>query len=275
MFYALAKGKIPTNGFEIEHVIQDIETLNRWALGVGAGFPARGGAGKPAPTLEATALSCHAFGLLTDRYDLLPYGASVGDGYGPVVVAKRQMEIRGSRVAVPGRYTTAFLVLQLYEPDFQPIFTPFDKIPERVKKGEVDFGLLIHEGQLTYQESGLQKVVDLGEWWADKFQFPLPLGINAIRRDLAHEIKVGFTQIFKKSIDYAMGHRVEAMRYALEFGRGIDTAKGDRFVGMYVNHYSLDLGEKGMRALEFLYELGWKKSLLPARVELTPFTAGG
>lgn len=269
MFYALAKGKIPTDGLGIEHVVEDIENLNERA------FRAE---------LEVTALSCHAFGYLTDHYQLLPYGASVGEGYGPIVIASAtpgmlprndvRNGIRGARIAVPGRYTTAFLILQLYEPDFQPVFTPFDKIQEVVEKGEVDFGLFIHEGQLTYQGLGLQKVVDLGEWWKEEYGLPLPLGVNAIRRDLDEEVKARFAQIFKDSIVYAMSHREEAMRYALEFGRGIDTAKGDRFVGMYVNPYSLDLGEKGRQALKLLYELGWKKNLLSAHVKLASLTTG-
>ena len=260
MFYALAKGKIPLNGFSVEHVIEDIETLNRRA------FQAE---------LEVTALSCHAFALVWDRYQLIPYGASVGEGYGPVVVRKSHVIaseeplndvrglLRGKCVALPGRYTTAFLALQIYESGFTPVFVPFDQIFQALEKGEADFGLLIHEGQLTYKEFGFEKIVDLGEWWAEEYRLPLPLGINAIRRDLSEEEKTGFTNLFKQSLDYAMSHREEALRYALEFGRGIDTRRGDRFVGMYVNDYSLDLGEKGRRALELLFELGWKKGLLP------------
>ena len=281
MFYALAKAKIPLNGFSIEHVIEDIETLNRRA------FQAE---------LEVTALSCHAFALVSDRYQLIPYGASVGEGYGPVLVErniskctgfsspppnckpgtfgnvpKYSQLLRGKRVALPGRYTTAFLVLQIYESGFTPVFVPFDQIFRALEKGEADFGLLIHEGQLTYKEFGFEKVVDLGEWWAEEYRLPLPLGINAIRRDLSEEEKTGFTNLFKQSLDYAMSHREEALRYALEFGRGIDTRRGDRFVEMYVNDYSLDLGEKGRRALELLFELGWKKGLLPRRIRTEHF----
>ena len=263
MFYALTKGKIPTPDFQIEHVIEDIETLNQRALaGGGAGF-------KPASMLEVSALSCHAFALVSDRYQLLPYGASVGEGYGPMVVARRGgvSTLRGARIAVPGRYTTAFLILQLYEKDFEPVFTPFDQIFSVVEKGAADLGLLIHEGQLTYQEEGFEKALDLGEWWAETYHLPLPLGINAIRRDLSAREKIDFTQLFKQSLDYAMAHREEAMRYALEFGRGIDPRRGDQFVGMYVNDYSLALGEKGRQALKLLYELGWQKGLLPFKVQ--------
>jgi len=255
MFYALAKGKIPSDGFQVEHVIEDIETLNQRA------FRAE---------LEVTALSCHAFGFLSDRYRLLPYGSSVGEGYGPILVRKKNgtPSVRGSRIAVPGRYTTAFLVLQLYEADFQPVFIPFDQIFSALQNDKADFGLLIHEGQLTYQELGFEKIVDLGEWWKEKYDLPLPLGINAIRRDLDPETIARFTRLFKKSLDYAMAHRSDALEYALEFGRGMDVKKGDRFVGMYVNHYALDLGEKGVSALELLFDLGWKKGFLPGRVNL-------
>lgn len=284
MFYALAKGRIPTGGFEVEHVVEDIESLNKRALAKGDFKSA----------LEVTALSCHAFALVTDRYQLIPYGASVGDGYGPVLVGptrhpegqrpegsqilrflpRRQAgaqddtkRIRGKRIAVPGRYTTAFLALQIYESDFEPVFIPFDQIFDALKKGEVDFGLLIHEGQLTYHEMGFEKIVDLGEWWAQQYHLPLPLGINAIRRDLKEEDKTRFNRLFLKSIDYAMTHREDALAYALKFGRGIDTQRGDRFVGMYVNDYSLDLGEKGKKALRLLFEEGHKKNILPHPLE--------
>lgn len=269
MFYALTKGRIPSEGFEVEHVVEDIESLNKRALAQDD-F-------EFASALEVTALSCHTFALVTDRYQLIPYGASVGDGYGPVLAGKSSLspkgegrmreKIRGKRIAVPGRYTTAFLVLQIYESDFEPVFIPFDKIFDALQKGEVDFGLLIHEGQLTYQELGFEKIVDLGEWWAEEHNLPLPLGINAIRRDIKEEDKIAFNRLFLKSIDYAMTHREDALAYALKYGRGIDTKRGDRFVRMYVNDYSLDLGEKGMKALRLLFEQGWKKNLLPRPLE--------
>ncbi len=279
MFYALAKGRIPSEGFEVEHVVEDIESLNKRALNTFQG---------DSPHLEVTALSCHTFALVADRYQLIPYGASVGDGYGPVLVGPAchpegrrpegsqilrsaqddtRRQIRGKRIAVPGRYTTAFLVLQIYESDFEPVFIPFDKIFDALQKGEVDFGLLIHEGQLTYQELGFEKIADLGEWWAEEHNLPLPLGINAIRRDIKEEDKIAFNRLFLKSIDYAMTHREDALAYALKYGRGIDTKRGDRFIGMYVNDYSLDLGEKGMQALRLLFEQGWKKNLLPRPLE--------
>ncbi len=251
MFFALAEGKIPLEGFKIEHVIDDIESLNRRAF--------KG-------ELEVTALSCHAFAHVAGRYRLLPYGASVGENYGPVVVARRdsqERKLRGARIAVPGKYTTANLILQIYEPEFQPVFIPFDEIFTAVEKGKADFGLLIHEGQLTFQERGFRKVVDLGEWWFEKFGLPLPLGVNAIRKDLGEETARRFASLFRKSIDYALTHREEAMGYALRFGRGLDPKRGDRFVGMYVNDYALDLGEKGREALRHLLQLGEEKGLVP------------
>ena len=259
MFYALAHGKIPLGDFEIEHVIEDIESLNQKAFWA---------------ELEVTALSCHAYGLLAHRYQLLPYGASVGENYGPVLVAKKgraSRSLAGSRIAVPGRYTTAYLVLQIFENDFQPVFTPFDRIFQELETGTADFGLLIHEGQLTYKELGFEKVLDLGEWWQKNHNLPLPLGINAIRRDLEEAAIHDFARLFRQSIDYALAHRDEALDYALKFGRGMDRRSGDRFVGMYVNEYSLDLGEKGKAALELLYELAYKKGLLPSRVKLEDF----
>jgi 1,4-dihydroxy-6-naphthoate synthase len=268
MFYALRKKKIPLGDFEIEHVIEDIETLNQRAFH---------------SELEVTALSCHAYALVSDRYGLLPYGASIGEGYGPIVVAKKEggggdrpsapISLQGKRIAIPGRTTTAYLVLQLYEKDFEPVFTPFDQIFRVLEKRKADLGLLIHEGQLTYAEKGFRKVLDLGEWWKKTHGLPLPLGINAIRRDLDETTLSGFTSLFRESLEYAMTHREEALQYALQFGRGIDPKRGDQFVAMYVNDYSLDLGEKGKAALELLFELGWKKSLLPRPVRLEGFVA--
>jgi 1,4-dihydroxy-6-naphthoate synthase len=274
MFYALATGKIPSGGFEIEHVIEDIESLNERAF---------------RSELEVTALSAHAFGHLSDRYELLPYGAGVGEGYGPVLVAnsngngnrdgsifenRKKVKnrtvpiLRRKKIAVPGRYTTAFLVLQLYETDFQPVFTSFDRVFATVRDGQADFGLVIHEGQLTYQELGFQKVLDLGQWWQKQFQLPLPLGVNVIRRDLGEEVVRGFSQLFRESIDYAMTHREEAIGYALKFGRGIDARRGDEFVGMYVNELTLAYGQEGRRAVELLLQWGFERGILPRRIDL-------
>jgi 1,4-dihydroxy-6-naphthoate synthase len=260
MFYAIAQGRIPANGFDIEHVIEEIESLNQRAF--------RG-------ELEITALSCHAYALVSDRYQLLPYGSSVGDGYGPMVVGKavgatRQASrtLKGSRIAVPGRYTTAYLVLRLYEPDFTPLFVPFEEVFLAIEEGRADFGLLIHEGQLTYGEKGFRKIVDLGEWWQQAHGLPLPLGMNAIRRNLDQEVKTSFSDLFIKSIRYAMDFREEALRYALRFGRGIDRGRGDRFVGMYVNQDSLRLRDEVKRSLHLLFDLAWRKNFLPEPVKL-------
>lgn len=261
MFYAIAKGRVPTDGLQIEHVVEDIESLNVRAF---------------RSELEVTALSCHAFGLVSDKYQLLPYGASVGDNYGPILVAPKNMprpnSIQGTRIAVPGRYTTAYLTLQLYEKNFTPVFTPFNQIFSAVQKGDADLGLLIHEGQLTYQEMGFEKIVDLGQWWFKECGLPLPLGINAIRRDLEEDQKICFTQVFLRSIEYAMSHREDALEYALQYGRGIDEKRGNRFVEMYVNDYSLDFSQKGLRALKLLFERSWNKGLLPSPVKLEVFS---
>lgn len=268
MFYALAKEKISSGGFEIEHVVEDIERLNHRAF---------------SGELEVTALSCHAFGFLSDRYQLLPYGSSVGDGYGPIVVEKEKGDsphrglspfsiLKGARIAVPGRYTTAFLALQLFQPQFIPVFTPFDAIFEAVEKGEADFGLLIHEGQLTYREKGFKKIVDLGEWWKEKYNLPLPLGVNAIRRDLDENVKQQFARVFLSSLEYAFSHRKDAVDHALQFGRGIDAERGDRFVGMYVNNFSLDLDGPTREALKLLYRLGNERGFFSHPVRLEVFS---
>src|SRR5713226_4059690 len=224
MFYGLASGRVPSNGFEIEHVLSDIETLNR------AAFEGR---------YEISAVSFHAYAHVTDRYILLPHGASMGDRYGPVVVAKRDgpSSLHGIRVAIPGELTTAFLTLRLFEPAVEYVVMPFDQIQEKVHAGEVAAGLLIHEGQLTYAEEGLRKIVDLGEWCADRTAgLPLPLGGNVIRRDLGAPTIATLSRLLHESIAYGLEHRDEAVDYAMQFGRGLDRAAVDQFVGMYVNN---------------------------------------
>jgi 1,4-dihydroxy-6-naphthoate synthase len=251
MFYGLASGLVPANGFELEHVLSDIETLNRAAF-QGA--------------YEITAVSFHAYAHLTDRYILLPHGASMGDRYGPVVVAKADgpVSLEGIRVAVPGELTTAFLTLKLYDPSVQHIVVPFDQIQDRVTQGDVDAGLLIHEGQLTYQDEGLRKIVDLGEWWADRTGgLPLPLGGNVIRRDLGSATIETLSRMLHDSIDYALKHRQEAVAYAMQFGRGLDEKRTDRFVGMYVNELTLDYGERGRSAVRRLLDDAHAAGLLP------------
>ena len=254
MFYGLASGRVPAAGFELEHVLADIETLNRAAFD---------------GTYEITAVSFHAYAYLADEYILLPHGASMGDRYGPVVVARRggPTSLAGVRVAVPGELTTAFLTLRLFDPSVEYVVMPFDQIQERVQAGDVPAGLLIHEGQLTYADEGLAKVVDLGEWWADRTGgLPLPLGGNVIRRDLGAERIRTLSRMLHDSIAYALEHRDEAVQYAMRFGRGLDRERTDRFVGMYVNALTLDYGDRGRRAVSRLLGDAHAAGLLPQPV---------
>ena len=261
MFYGLASGRVPADGFELEHVLSDIETLNRAAF---------------TGTYEVTAVSFHAYAHLTDRYMLLPHGASMGDRYGPIVVAKNDgpSTLDGVRVAVPGELTTAFLTLRLYKPDVQYVVMPFDQIQDRVRSGEVAAGLLIHEGQLTYAEEGLKKVVDLGEWWADRTGgLPLPLGGNVIRRDLGPATIATLSRLLHDSIAYGLEHRQEAVEHAMQYGRGLDRARTDEFVGMYVNGLTLDYGERGRTAVHRLLGDAQAAGLIPpVNVEFAPLS---
>ena len=256
MFWALAAGTIDTRGFEFEHVLQDIQTLNEWAL-----------EGK----LETTAISLHAYPYVQDRYAVLPHGASMGSGYGPVVVAREpltQEQLRSVEISVPGRMTTAFLVLRLFLGDFHFREVPFDQILDEVKSGRADAGLLIHEGQLTYEAEGLRKAVDLGEWWLLETGLPLPLGINVARRDLGQEVLHDLSEVLRESIVAGLDNRTAAMEYALGFGRGLDVELADRFVGMYVNEFTCDYGEEGRAAVAELLRRGDELGAFPARVEL-------
>ena len=256
MFWALAADKIDTRGFEFEHVLNDIQTLNEWAL---------------EGRLETTAISLHAYPYVQDRYSVLPHGASMGSGYGPIVVAREGMtreQLQSVEIAVPGRMTTAFLVLRLYLGDFNFREVPFDQILDEVKSGRAEAGLLIHEGQLTYAAEGLQKVVDLGEWWLLETGLPLPLGINVARRDLGPEVLHELSEVLRESIEAGLANRAEAMEYALGFGRGLDTELADRFVGMYVNDFTCDYGEEGRQAVTELLRRGEELGAFPARVEL-------
>jgi 1,4-dihydroxy-6-naphthoate synthase len=251
MFYGLASGKVPAGDLEIEHVLADIETLNRAAF-----------EGK----YEISAVSFHAYTHLADRYALLPHGASMGDRYGPVVVAREDVpaSLDNVRVAVPGTLTTAFLALRLYRPDVAYDVMPFDQIQEAVHEGRAQAGLLIHEGQLTYADEGLKKIVDFGEWWADRTGgLPLPLGGNVIRRDLGPALMQRLSRLLHDSIAYALAHREQALEYAMQFGRGLDRAKADRFVGMYVNELTLQYGDRGREAVRRLLEEAGEKGLAP------------
>lgn len=264
MFYGLASGSVDTGGIVVDQVLADIETLNRAAFD-----------GK----YEVTAVSFHAYAHLADKYALLPHGASMGDGYGPIVVARASESsagrpapedlpgVKGRRIAIPGTLTTAYLALRLYEPEFDYVVVPFDRIQQAVLEGEAEAGLLIHEGQLTYEDEGLRKIVDLGEWWAERTGgLPLPLGGNIIRRDLGPEMIARVSKLLHDSIAYALSHRADAVEYALQFGRGLDRTRTDRFVGMYVNELTLSYGERGRRGLERLMTEAFDQGLIPIRV---------
>jgi 1,4-dihydroxy-6-naphthoate synthase len=251
MHYGIACGKVPTDGVEFDHVLKDIETLNRAAF-----------EGK----YEVSAVSFHAYAHLTDKYLLLPHGSSMGDEYGPVVVARQDgpSSLEGVKVAIPGTLTTAFLALRIYDPAVEYVVMPFDVIQDRVRDGTVEAGLLIHEGQLTYQDEGLKKIVDLGEWWAERTGgLPLPLGGNVIRRDLGDEMVAKVSRILHDSIEYALDHRQEALDYALQYGRGLARDKADKFVGMYVNDLTLEYGERGRAAVQRLMDEAWQHRLIP------------
>ena len=256
MHYGQASGKVPTEGIEFGHLLADIETLNRAAF-----------EGK----YEVSAVSFHAYAHLTDKYLLLPHGSSMGDDYGPIVVARTDgpSSTKGIKVAVPGLLTTAFLTLRIYDPDVDYVVMAFDKIQDAVRNGEVAAGLLIHEGQLTYMDEGLKKVVDLGEWWATRTGgLPLPLGGNVIRRDLGPDVIKKVSRLLHESIAYALNHRQEALDYALQFGRGLDRAKADRFVGMYVNELTLEYGDRGREAVQRLFDEAWDKRLIPKKINV-------
>jgi 1,4-dihydroxy-6-naphthoate synthase len=261
MFFALARNRIATGRFRFEHQLVDIETLNRRAF---------------AGELELTALSVHAYAYLSDKYALCPCGASMGDGYGPMVVARQPTELDRlgrARIAVPGTLTTAFLALRLcLQQEFQYVVVPFDRILDAVIAGKweetpIDAGLIIHEGQLTYTEHALQLVVDLGEWWKRTTGLPLPLGANGIRKDLGWDTMREVNRLLKQSIEYGLAHRQEALEYALQFGRGLDRRKADKFVGMYVNDWTLDFGTRGREAVRRLLDEGCSAGVIPTRIQ--------
>lgn len=256
MFYALAEGKIDTQGIEYVHELQDIETLNQRAL--------RG-------ELEVTAVSIHAYAYIADTYSLLSHGASMGDRYGPRLVSRVPMsrdELRSRRIAVPGPLTSAYLALRLYEPEFDPVFMAFDAIDDSVLRGEVDAGLLIHEGQLTYASQGLHLIADMGEWWYGDTELPLPLGGNVIRKDLDEDLKHAVSRHLRASIAYGLAHRAGALDHAMRFARGLDRADADTFVGMYVNDWTLDYGEKGRRAVRLFLERGVEAGVITRQVDV-------
>lgn len=256
MFYALAKEKLPTGKFRFSHTLQDIETLNRKALdGI----------------YEITAVSFHAYVYIADRYILLPSGASMGNRYGPMIVAREAMnpnELVGKKIAVPGTLTTAYLILKLFQPDFEEVVIPFDKIMDAVKQGSADAGLLIHEGQLTYASHQLHKIVDFGEWWdGETGGLPLPLGGNVIRRDLGKEDIAEISRLLKASIQYGLDHRKDALDYAMQYARDLDVETADRFVGMYVNERTVDYGDEGRRAVQLLFDRAHEAKLIPKAIQ--------
>lgn len=255
MFYALTQGKLDSAGLEITHELQDIETLNRRAL---------------QGELEVSAVSIHAFAHLTDRYALLASGSSMGDRYGPTVVAREPLslaDLKGRTIAVPGTLTTAYLTLQLcLGKDVPVVIMPFDQILPAVVSGKVEAGLLIHEGQLYYADKGLHKAVDLGAWWFEQTGLPLPLGGNVVRKDLGGPLVARVAALIKASIQYALDHRPEALEYALRYARDLDPALADRFVGMYVNEWTVDYGPRGREAVRLLLNRAWEAGLVPSPV---------
>lgn len=256
MFYALTQGLLDVSGLEISHVLRDIESLNQAAF---------------SGTYEITALSFHGYAHLADRYALMPSGASFGDGYGPVVVARQPLDraaLAGVTVAIPGELTTAHLALRLWQPEVATTIVPFDQILEVVARGEVAAGVVIHEGQLTFAEQGLSAVVDLGAWWKEDTGGPLPLGGNGIRKDLPPELQQRLCRLLTESINYGLDNRAEALGYAIRYARGLedDLERSDRFVGMYVNEWTRDYGAAGRRAVQELLDRGFAAGILPRRV---------
>jgi 1,4-dihydroxy-6-naphthoate synthase len=253
MFYGLASGNVPTEGLQYEHVLKDIQTLNEWAK---------------EGRLDTTAISVHAYAYVADKYAILNHGASMGEkDYGPMVVARSAAspsDLRGASVAVPGLMTSAYLALRLCVGEFTPVVTPFDTIMEAVAEGKADFGLLIHEGQLTHEKLGLTSVVNLGSWWWEMHGLPLPLGVNTIRRALPEDVKSAASRQLRESIEYGLAHRADALKWALRYARGMETSTADTFVGMYVNRRTVDLGEDGRRSIRLFLQLGAQAGIIPA-----------
>ena len=254
MFYGLATKKVRSQSVTFKHILSDIETLNQ---------KARTG------VYDLTAISYHAYPYVSDKYALMASGSSVGDGYGPMLVALRPMEmeeIKGKKIAGPGKLTTAYLAARIAEPDFEAVVVPFDKILEAVQEHTADLGLIIHEAQLTYTRAGFHRVLDLGKWWKAKYELPLPLGANALLRSLPREVQSECCRMMRESIQYALDNHDEALTYALQFARDMDTRLAEKFVGMYVNHYTVDCGELIPRAAQKLLDMGHEAGLIPQRI---------
>jgi 1,4-dihydroxy-6-naphthoate synthase len=256
MFYGLATNKLETDGLRFEHTLKDIQSLNE---------DAKNG------VFDVTAISFHAYAYISDKYALLPHGASIGDKYGPILVSReprKPEEIPGMKIAIPGELTSAFLALRIYNSDFEYEVFPFDEIIDAVKNGKVDAGLLIHEGQLFYKQMGLDKVLDLGEWWNEKTGLPLPMGGNVIRRDLGDDLMKQVSKHLHRSIIYSMENREDALRYAMQFARDMEPELADRFVAMWVNDLTLDYGERGREGVRRLLQEGYEKGIIPHKVDI-------
>ena len=256
MFYGLATNKLDTGNLKFEHTLKDIQTLNEDAK--------RG-------VYDVTAISFHAYAYISDKYALLPHGASIGDKYGPILVSReprKAEDISKMKIAVPGELTSAFLALRIYNQDFEYVVVPFDQIIEEVKRGKADAGLLIHEGQLFYKQMGLDKVLDLGEWWFEKTGLPLPMGGNVIRRDLGEDLMRQVSKYLRQSIQYSMENREDALAYAMQFARDMQPELADRFVAMWVNDLTLDYGERGREGVRLLLQEGFEKGIIPHKVEV-------
>ncbi len=252
MFYGLAEHLVDSEGLEFEHILRDIETLNQWAK---------------EGRLEFTAISVHAYAYVHDKYAILSHGASMGDGYGPMVVVREPItpdQLPGVKIAIPGLMTSAFLALSLYLPQkFEYVVMPFNEIMEAVAEGKVDAGLLIHEGQLTHQSLGLYNILDLGKWWKEETGLPLPLGVNAIRKDLAPDVQARASRVLKASIVHGLEHRAKALDHAMQFARDMETETADTFVGMYVNHWTVDMGDAGRRSIQLFLDRATERGLIP------------
>jgi 1,4-dihydroxy-6-naphthoate synthase len=258
MFYALATNKVRVPGLKFTHTLCDIETLNKKAR-EGKGF------------YDVSAISFHAYPYIQENYALLPSGGSVGEGYGPMIIAAKGFsveEIKTKKIAIPGKLTTAYLALKLFEPNIETEVVPFDKIMPQVEAGEYEAGLIIHEGQIMYDRHGLHKIVDLGKWWRDKTGLPLPLGGNAIRRSLGKETMAQVSKALKDSIQYGLDHRDEALEYAMQFARDLDRSLANRFVSMYVNERTVDYGDEGRKAIRLLLEEGHKAKIIPIKAKV-------
>ncbi len=254
MFYALATRKIRSRNVAFRHVLEDIETLNRKA---------------EEGCYALTAISYHAYPYVADKYALMASGSSVGDGYGPILLSSKALapeDIKGKRIAVPGTHTTAYLALKIFEADFEPVVVPFDKIMDALTEHRADLGLVIHEGQLTYARGGFLKVLDLGAWWKAEYDLPLPLGANALLRSLDPQVQEECCTLMRESIQYALDNHEEALNYALQFARDMDPRLAEKFIGMYVNHYTVDCGEIIPKAVQKLFDLGYECGMLPKRI---------